>query len=318
MHSYNRHVRVLESLVKFAINDEGKDYVSQILKYTNQADLLVFSVEQTEKAVASVHEQLSHAEKMGKYQEALWLPLHQNIQEGTTVSTVFRCLTFHEIEEETYQVITTAFHPNGIGSLKNKLVTCYESKLEKQEDGSVLLIDPNSFIFEATDSEGKDLNLIYSGYIGNMPKYFDQEAMRREFYDSIGGCFFCILWAYQPRQTLIRQSNTSIEKNMQKKQKKALRFDNRPHIKIFDPEEVKVLYHKRDDQGGTHASPVPHIRRSHVRRYSHPRYVNMRGKTQSVSGAVVNALEGENFQVGKQVYCIMKMGEESPIEDLIL
>lgn len=318
MHSYNRHLRTLESLVKININDGGKEYISKIINDVNKADLLVFSFDQTLKAVDSVQSQLSHAKKMGKYQESLWLPLSQNIEEGTTISTPLRCLTFHEIKDDTYQITTTAFHPNGIGSVKKKLVTCFESKLEKQEDGNVVLKDPNSFLFGAHDEDGKDLTLIYSGYIGDMPEYFHQEGMRTEFYDSIAGCFFCLLWAYQPRQTLIRESSESIEKQYKKSNKKASRFDARPHIKIFDPEEVKVLYHKRDDKGGTHASPVPHIRRSHVRRYSHPRYVNMRGKTQAVSGTVVNALEGDNFKVGKQVYCIMKMGEESPIEDLVL
>lgn len=318
MHSYNRHLRVLETLVRFAINDDGKEYVSHILKDIEKADLLVFSVEQTEKAVESVHKNLSLADKMGKYQQALWLPIIQNVEEGTTVSTPFRCMTFHEIEEETYQVITTAFHPNGIGPLRNKLVTCFESKLERQEDGSVLLIEPNSFIFESKDDDGKDIHLIYSGYIEKMPEYFDQDKMRCEFYDSIGGCFFSILWAYQPRQTLIRESTEAIERQYKKKHKKASRFDARPHIKIFDPEEVKVLYRNRENNGGTHASPVPHVRRAHVRRYNHPRYVNMRGKTQSVSGTVVNAEAGEEFKVGKQIYCIMKAGDTSPIEDLKL
>jgi len=317
MHSYNRHLRTLEKLSTLAINEEGTEYIKDILKDINKADLMVFSVEQTEKAVEHAHKDISDKARMGKYQDALWLPIKQNIQEGTTISTIYRCLTFHEIEDETYQVITTSFHPNGIGLIKNSFVACFESKIEKQDGDDILLIDPNCYLFES-NAEGIPLRLVYSGYINDAPEYMDQHELRKTFYDSIGGCFFSVLWAYMPRQTLIRESSEKIQKKYNKKNKKALRFDARPHIKIFDPEEVKVLYSQKDSRGGTHASPVPHVRRSHVRRYNHPRYTNMRGKTQSVSGAVVNAEAGEEFKIGKQVYCIMKVGELSPLEGLEL
>ena len=65
------------------------------------------------------------------------------------------------------------------------------------------------------------------------------------------------------------------------KRAKAARFDDRERWILLDPEEVKVHFAAAATKaaGGTHASPVPHLRRAHNRVLRDARYTYMRGTT---------------------------------------
>jgi len=84
------------------------------------------------------------------------------------------------------------------------------------------------------------------------------------------------------------------------------------HI-IFDPEQMQKVYERREHQGGSHRSPIPHLRRGHTRTLKHERYGDNRGKTIHVPDMLVGVNPDEDIKIGKKIYHIVSIPSETMI-----
>jgi len=80
-----------------------------------------------------------------------------------------------------------------------------------------------------------------------------------------------------PRHYIIEETPKNADGRLRRK--KAARYDDRERWIIMDPEEVKRKYLERNDLGGHHRPPLPHLRDGHPRTFKHERYRFMRGTT---------------------------------------
>jgi hypothetical protein len=80
----------------------------------------------------------------------------------------------------------------------------------------------------------------------------------------------------QPRKYVI--SEGPIKKREYKNINKKIPIDERDHYYVISPDEVKNIYRtNRVDHGGTHASPMPHMRCGYMREFKSDVYKNMKG-----------------------------------------
>lgn len=82
-----------------------------------------------------------------------------------------------------------------------------------------------------------------------------------------------------------RPEHVSASRGQEGKQpKKVPRYPDRERWCILDPEEVRVHFTHRSDAAavGSHASPTPHLRRSHIRTLRSDRYKFRKGETLNI------------------------------------
>lgn len=77
-----------------------------------------------------------------------------------------------------------------------------------------------------------------------------------------------------PRHYLV--VNTPIAASKRTGKKKTTRFEYRPKVMLIDPEKVHLIRPRSEHQGGTHASPIPHLRRGHTRVLKAEKFKNKR------------------------------------------
>lgn len=83
--------------------------------------------------------------------------------------------------------------------------------------------------------------------------------------------------------------------------KMIIRAHERARVVLLDPDEVRKI---RPSLGGTHASPIPHTRRGHKRRFFAERYKKMRGKTIWINSFDVKG--GDAWEFGSRRYKVIE------------
>jgi hypothetical protein len=93
-------------------------------------------------------------------------------------------------------------------------------------------------------------------------------------------------------------------------EKKAARYDRRERWVIMDPEEICVRMTNRSDKPavGTHASPLPHLRRSHSRTLRSDRYKFRKGEVINVRPTWVGDREWAQRDGRMQYRVISRLG----------
>lgn len=121
------------------------------------------------------------------------------------------------------------------------------------------------------------------------------------------------LYTIKPKQIVIRESPSKVRKV--KKSRKGTyvpRLHEREIHRVIDPDEVIEIRKKSErDRGpgtGTHASPIPHIRRPHQRVLRAARYKEARGRVVKVEETWVGCDPGDTFVLPKCVYHVVSVG----------
>lgn len=81
-----------------------------------------------------------------------------------------------------------------------------------------------------------------------------------------------------PTHFIVEERPAHLGEAPRKMRAKAARIEDRERWRILDPEAVRTVYSKRTDLGGTHASPVLHLRRGHKVTLRSERYKFRRGE----------------------------------------
>jgi hypothetical protein len=85
-----------------------------------------------------------------------------------------------------------------------------------------------------------------------------------------------------PSQYIVQETPAHVAENPEKYAKRAKikipRWDDRERWLVLDPEEIRKRWPRRESQGGSHASPVPHLRKGHTKLLTNERYTHKRGQ----------------------------------------
>lgn len=107
----------------------------------------------------------------------------------------------------------------------------------------------------------------------------------------------CIAWINQPNLYTVQVSPTvELSKKRKPQEKKLRRYAEREHYIMLDKDEIADAWHQTH-RGGTHASPLPHLRRGHYKTLRAEKWKENRGKiiwvrATHVGGEVVEWRQG--------------------------
>ena len=119
------------------------------------------------------------------------------------------------------------------------------------------------------------------------------------------------LYSIKPRQIVVKEGPRDVRPV--KKSRKGTyvpRLHEREIHRVIDPDEV-IEIRKQSDRGhgtGTHASPIPHIRRPHNRVLRAARYKAARGRVVKVEETWVGCEPGDTFELPKRIYHVVSVG----------
>jgi hypothetical protein len=114
----------------------------------------------------------------------------------------------------------------------------------------------------------------------------------------------CISWINQPDLYVVRVEPPVEPKKKRKPQaKKMRRYSEREHFILLDKTQLTEAWH-RTHQGGTHASPLPHLRRGHYKTLRAEKWKENRGKIIWVRATHVGG-EVVEWRQGNTVYRVV-------------
>lgn len=117
----------------------------------------------------------------------------------------------------------------------------------------------------------------------------------------------------QPTHYIVQETPAHVAENPEKYARRAKikipRFADRERWIVIDIGSVKKIWPKQEHQGGTHASPVPHLRRGHTKVLSHERFKLMRGQILRIRPTWVGARDWSNGRAKYKV--VSRVGAEA-------
>ncbi len=132
-----------------------------------------------------------------------------------------------------------------------------------------------------------------------------KEAAQQDFRSALLTAMEQLWYTQKPRVTVVKYGTAPEPRKHKKRPQKTPRADQREVHIILDPDEVREI---RKQQGGTHASPVPHKRKAHRRVLRHPRYGDNVGKVIQIGEMDVNCAPGEVIRTPRRIYHVVSVG----------
>lgn len=121
--------------------------------------------------------------------------------------------------------------------------------------------------------------------------------------NSLGTAIDQLQYLSQPGQYVVQMTPKKVRDP--NKTAMMIRAHERRRILILDPEEMHKIYPKLS--GGSHASPIPHLRMGHWRTFQDIRYKSKRGQRIWIEEIKVKA--GEKWEVDGKTYKVMERGD---------
>jgi len=221
--------------------------------------------------------------------------LRQDIQEGAMVPgvragelTVLSAMTAAMVEDRvTHKRKFALLHLMNITRLPND-AAAFSALLSSRQDVDGLrgLLDNNGRV-KRTANVSRDA---LSETMGEALKH-PQSAIEQLHYVDM------------PTHYVVSERAARVQEDREPSKKRVARYDDREHWILLDPEEVKSrMIARTDSAGGTHAAPLPHLRRAHDRALRSERYTFKRGEIVRVRPTWVGDREWAN---GKMCYKVI-------------
>lgn len=128
-------------------------------------------------------------------------------------------------------------------------------------------------------------------------------AAKRDFGTNVMTALEQLNYAHSPRKTIV--STKPSKPFVSGGSVMTPRSHQREIHYVLDPDEIREI----KSQGGSHASPTPHKRRSHKRVLRHPKWGDKVGKVINVSECRVNVKPGEVIVTPRKVYHVVSTTE---------
>lgn len=267
---------------------------SEVIGLVNRSPLILFSREKAERAM-KFHRQrppvLTQVRPQLVIDHMSGVLLMETLKQDDCLGVV--ALTIGQASEDNFEGV----------KLDGLSLTCGQLFLRQKGQSleyEVAAQDVRSFVYEV---QGKRL-----GQRLAVDTDTGRALAERDFRRGVITALEQLDYMRQPRQVVVEDRPAAGGRQRQSRTQDQVvgRSPDRPAVILLDPESVQVL--RRQQHGGSHASPRPHHRRSHTRVLRHPRWGDKVGTVVAVREADVGVKPGEKIELPKRVYHVLSVG----------